>query len=246
MVLVKKLAATITFIAFAGVAATVVWPQPARGSGSEPVTVVNTPGHPVPVTGTMKVVSGSVDATVTGNVGLTGTPTVLAQQSGPWTVGLSNNSVTLAGTPTVIIGNAATSPVPVRDADNAARSPFAGYCIATGQPSMSLTPNCTIAVPPGARLVVEYVSANMGFISGILGSLAVDATSNGQGSRALFQPARDPVTYYGGVSQAVIGSQARIYSDPGTALTFYFFTENNAIVFGPSGFAYVSGYLVTP
>src|SRR5450759_3881323 len=78
--------------------------KPVDAAVAAAVQVVNTP---LPV-------QGNVNATVTGNVGLTGSPTVT-------------------------IGNSATSPVPVRDADNAARSPFAGSCVATGQPSPVLT-----------------------------------------------------------------------------------------------------------
>ena len=52
---------------------------------TKPVVVVNTPANPVPVTGT-----------ITGNVTITNTPTVGAQQSGLWNVGI-------LGTPTVKI-----------------------------------------------------------------------------------------------------------------------------------------------
>jgi len=52
---------------------------------TKPVVVVNTPANPVPVTGT-----------ITGGVNITNTPTVNAQQSGLWNVGI-------LGTPTVTV-----------------------------------------------------------------------------------------------------------------------------------------------
>ena len=67
---------------------------------TKPVVVVNTPAQPVPVTGT-----------ITGNVTVGNTLNVNAQQSGPWSVGITgtptvridplNNTVVTAARPTV-------------------------------------------------------------------------------------------------------------------------------------------------
>jgi hypothetical protein len=105
----------------------------------------------------------SAPTSQTQNVNVVNTPTVSAQQSGPWNVGIN-------GTPTVAVTNFpdttnvgidpaantvkidATNPLPVHDVDNPARHPFAAACTINnnvGNP-------CTMTlVPPGKRLVIE-------------------------------------------------------------------------------------------
>jgi hypothetical protein len=102
--------------------------QPQQQSGSAPVTVTNTQANPLPVVGTINV---------------NGTPTVNAQQSGNWNVGIA--------------GNSATNPLQVHDVDHAPRKSFAK--------TLRLTMNFgdiaavgTFDVPTGKRLVIEFFS----------------------------------------------------------------------------------------
>ena len=78
------LALSVTFAIIAGVNAT-----PTQASGSAPVTVVNTP---LPVTG---------NATVSGTVNIGNTPTVNAQQSGPWSVDINGTPAVTASAPAI-------------------------------------------------------------------------------------------------------------------------------------------------
>jgi len=102
------------------------------------VQVVNTP-LPVSVQGT---------ATVAGNVGITGTPTVSATQSGIWNVGLADGAA-------INVGNTASNPVPVLEAREPVllteHAPLGADCPAT----------FFYVVPAGKRLVVEHVSGRM-------------------------------------------------------------------------------------
>lgn len=102
----------------------------AQAAGSAPVVVTNTTAQPVPVAQ-----SG------TWNVGITGTPTV----------GLANGS-------TVGINNTATTPVLVRDVDNAARHAIQST-LSLIVPDVSDSASGTVfTVPTGERLVIESVS----------------------------------------------------------------------------------------
>jgi len=115
---------------------------------------------------------GSAPTSQTQNVNVVNTPTVSAQQSGSWNVGIN-------GTPTVTVSNFpatnnvgidpaantvkidATNPLPVRDVDNPARHPFAASCTINNNGGFP----CTLTmVPPGKRLVIEMfqLTANGG------------------------------------------------------------------------------------
>ena len=102
----------------------------------------------------------------TQNVNVVNTPTVTAQQSGAWNVGIN-------GTPTVAVTNFpgttnvgidpaantvkidATHPLLVSDVDNPARHPFAASCTINNNGGFP----CTVTfVPPGKRLVIEMFS----------------------------------------------------------------------------------------
>ena len=93
-----------------------------------PVTVVNTSANPVPVVGTVNV---------------EGTPTVNAQQSGSWNVGIA--------------GNSATNPLQVHDVNNAPRTAYAQTKKLTfNGPDRQILGN--FDVPDGKRLVIESFS----------------------------------------------------------------------------------------
>jgi len=138
----------------------------------------------------------------TQNVNVVNTPTVSAQQSGVWTVGISgtptvgldaaNNTVKFdAANNTVKIDGAA--PVPVRDADNPAGQPFAAACIINNNQGFP----CTLTnVPPGKRLVIEMFQIGNG--GGELG-----LTTNNVHVVWHIQP----------------GQPVRAYADAGTAVT---------------------------
>jgi len=126
MQFLKKCTAAITVVSLVGIALVIVAPQPARGAGGPDVVVTNIP---LPV-------SGNVNATVTGTVGITGVPTVT-------------------------IGNPAGTPVLIRDVDGA-REPFQVY---SGLVLFDPIPNVHQAnfgvVPAGKRLVIEHFSARI-------------------------------------------------------------------------------------
>jgi hypothetical protein len=126
------------------------------------------------------------------------------------------------------------------------QTPFTGSCVATGVPSEILTPNCSVAVPAGKRLVVKFVSAQMYFNSGKLGLLAIDYLTNGTAGRQLYNPV-DAGVLLGGIQNSVVSSPADLSADPGTAVKIWFFAANGSTVpFGGSGYAWVTGYLTKP
>ena len=163
-------------------------------------------------------------AAQTQNVNVLNTPTVNAQQSGLWTVGISgtpavgldasNNTVRFdADNNTVKVDSAA--PVSVREADNPARQPVAGSCVINNNQGFP----CTVAnVPPGKRLVIE-----MAQLSNPNGGMELNVVTNGvQITYTFSQP-----------SQLV-----RAYADAGTAVS---------IAGGQQGMkAAIAGYLIDP
>jgi hypothetical protein len=103
-----------------------------------PVLVTNTTSQPVPT-------AAQGTTSVSGTVGISGTPTV----------GLAAGSQ-------VAITNALTSPVPTRDVDGPAMQPFNYYATLDFSPGFAaagaLDPQ-PFTVPPGKRLIIEFVSA---------------------------------------------------------------------------------------
>src|SRR5215472_1297712 len=126
---------------------------------------------------------------VQGSLGVSGT--VAATQSGAWNVGIT-------GTPTVHVGNAATSPVLVRDVDNPARKPFA---VNTSCVMAAASNNCNaqFSVPAGSELVIENVSVSAAVKTGERTVAQMQVSTNGaihhleipltfQGSFSTFSP----------------------------------------------------------
>ena len=143
---VKNSIGVLVLLLTVGVAVTVVSPQPARGAGSAPVTVVNTAGNPVPVVGT-------VNGQITGDVNVTNSPTVKAQQSGPWTVSVANDG----------------SSLPVSVAGSHLSRPVSDHVMLTGgsQGLQRLLPNGTttpFVIPDGMVLVVTDVEWRSAFL----------------------------------------------------------------------------------
>jgi hypothetical protein len=142
-----------------------------------PVVVTNTLTEPVPVK-------------VTGNVGVGGP--VQAQQSGPWTVGIS-------GTPTVQVASALTNPVFVRDVNDAV------------QPFQTHGP---FNVPAGKRLVIEDLSATAHGVGVTGGSFNVGTRVGGN-----FEFHSFPASFFvgfNGQGNLVAHEQVRLYADPGS------------------------------
>lgn len=104
------------------------------------VRVINTPAEPIPVV-----------AQGTTNVAVQNVPTVNAQQSGAWNVGIT-------GTPTVQLDDSATNPVFVRDVDRPTAQPFQYEVEVTVEEGFG-GQNAVIPVPVGKLLVIENVSA---------------------------------------------------------------------------------------
>ena len=146
--------------------------------------------------------SSAAPTSQTQNVNVVNTPTVSAQQSGVWNVGITgtpsvgldaaNNTVKFdANNNTVKIDPGA--PVPVRDADNPAGQPFAASCVINNNMGFP----CTLTnVPPGKRLVIEMFQ-----IGGSGGELGV--TTNNVHFVWHIQP----------------GQHVRAYADAGTSVT---------------------------
>src|SRR5580692_4677189 len=120
-------------------------PASAASSSRPSVTVANTP---LPVT-------GKINATVSGPVAISGTPSVNAAQSGSWNVGIS-------GTPTVNLGN--TGPLPVTATGDPALSSFTP--VSAGAGGGFGPTGCAATLPnpasTGQILVIENVSASIG------------------------------------------------------------------------------------
>lgn len=140
---------------------------------------------------------------VTGSTAVSGT--VSATQSGPWNVGINNNSV--------------ANPLQIRDVDSPGNQPAMGgdQCIASGS---RCNFDSLYTVPAGKRLVVEYASA-----SGLLPAgqhftcffFPHQGTNFGQ--IALSLPSSPASTSSGTVvAEAVTAQSMRFYADPSTTL----------------------------
>lgn len=176
------------------------WVSQAAPSDKD-VVVVNTASQAVPVQ-TQGV------TTVAGDVNVANTPTVLAQQTGQWNVGLS-------GTPTVQVGNASSSPVLVRDVDNPARQPFQRELdplVAVGQ----FTASDLFTVPAGKRLVIEFATASITTAPGTKMWVRIQTRVNGStNEHSLLPELQGPFAASG--SDFLLAAQSmKIYADPNT------------------------------
>jgi len=183
-------------------------------SGSAPVTVTNVP---LPVQGSI-----SVGNTPNVNIANAAVPV-----QGTVNVGNTAN-VNVANTPTVAVGNPATSPVLMRDTEQPARSPFQ----VGGNSPIDCGPTGIFSVPSGKEAVIEYLSfSGEGFASGTPpmaagASVAIwteTANNNPFGGPAV---SHDIAVLLEGSSQSlgspyshfVATQQLRLYADPGTVI----------------------------
>ncbi len=143
------------------------------------------------------------------DVNVVNTPTVNAQQSGLWNVGINGS---------VNIGNPAASPVPVRDVDNPARQPFQWPFVWSVAPGSFDEFSPFVTVPAGKRLVIETISvqATADVVSHI--RIRIQTTADGQLSGHFID-----VANRGGAAGLTNfhGTHAvRIYADPGSSVRF--------------------------
>ena len=200
--------------AFAGLAGLIALTDPpksgAAASSGPAVTVLNTP------------------LPISGNVGITGTPTV--------NVG-TLPAVSISGTPTVSLAAGAS----FRDADNAARQPFQrnwGCNFAGGN---FCNDSASIVVPTGKELVVEFVTVfgnSASPVKGVFASFVV-ASSGGHLAHVI------PLNFIfddGSVTASGAAQQTRLYADPSTTVS----VTCSLTALSASGFCSgsVSGYLV--
>jgi len=193
------------------------------GMAQTKVTVVNPPSNPVPVNvkGTVPV-SGSVNAAVTGNVGIVGTPVVGVQSS---------------SAPATTINGQTITPVVVRNMDESARHPFQHSFSCTVSPVVGVNCSDHFAVPTGKELVIEYVQ----FYGLELGGNTVITyllnTSVGGLGSTYYYP-RGTATWS---NVPVTHELTRIYADPGSTVTFTGVANSSTSM---SFSATVSGYLI--
>ncbi len=189
------------------------------GGGVKDVLVVNTSAQPIPVT-------GSVGITGTANVNVANSPSVKAQQSGPWTVGIS-------GTANVQVISSVSNPVYVRDVNNALQPFTQEFDLAVA--SNALTAVSSFTVPAGRRLVIENVSAEAHVPSGQHARFFVDE-SIGHVIPTAFQGS------LGGQDALAVNAAVKFYFDPGTVFVQVVRDQS-----GGTGNAFVTldGYFVT-
>jgi Domain of unknown function (DUF4214) len=172
-----------------------------------PVLVTNTPSQPVPVTGTVQ-----------------------AQQSGPWTVGIS-------GTPTVNVASSVGSPIFVRDVNNGVQ-PFQIMVdqIYSGPKSFQ--------VPKDKRLVIEDVSAEAESISGSGPNYYFRLSTSTDGVNYLSHDIPLNLIFSIPVHDFFIGHDlTRIYADPGTFVIGDIVTGGSGVKIVRASMV-ISGYLV--
>lgn len=93
------------------------------------------------------------------DVNVVNSPTVQAQQSGAWNVGITGTPTVNLANNSVQVNNPATNPVLVRDVDISARQPVQVEGFVSVGIGQSSNGKVIYTVPVGKRLVVEFVSA---------------------------------------------------------------------------------------
>jgi hypothetical protein len=155
------------------------------------------------------------------------TPTVNAQQAGPWSVGVDGD---------VQVGNTSGNPVNVRDVDRAHRTPF--------QKSCSGTSSCSVHVPGSGLLVIEYLTMEIVIQDpSVPIQTFVQTTQDGNTTNHVVLPTRTGATpaNFGiyAVSQVV-----RLYADAFTQLGVMGSVINSSGISPTSFYMTISGYQV--
>lgn len=194
---IPQFAAAIMLMAMVGLTLSIVAPSPARGAGSAPVTVVNSPEEPVPVAlqGT-----GSIAGTVN------------ALQSGPWTVGVSSlPAVQLADGTTFNFNNSPDAPIYTDDLS--ARQAFA-VKLCEGEGCLPEP----VPVPVGNRFVIEYVSGTCRSNGGNPATFVITAWLNGQ-QYSYFISGVQGLVGSGDTNRIMVGAVTRIYADTAVGMS---------------------------
>ena len=155
------------------------------------------------------------------DVNVVNTPTVLAQQSGTWDVGIT-------GTPNI------------RDLDEPARQPYqrtGGLDFAAGQDITTTE----FTVPANKRLVIEYVSAQIIVAEPIFWFSVKTTAGSAQGTH-FFAPMALPNV----AGLHIVSQQTRLYANPGSTVTIEARRYNDLDLDARSGRTGFSGYLVDP
>ena len=159
-----------------------------------------------------------------------------------------SGTVNLAATTSVgIAGNSALTPFFVRDVDNPAAQPFSAKALFSWANGEFLANAFIVAVPPGKRLVIEFVSANVNMppgqkpyhtvlyatdpTFGNLRSIHLNATLQGSSPG-------------GGFDSYVANQPVRIYASPGEYLAVQVYRNSTASTFTDAIADDVAGYLV--
>jgi len=133
--------------------------------------------------------SSSAPTSQTQNVNVVNAPSVNAQQTGTWNVGINGTpAVTVANFPATtnvaIDGSAntvkvdTTNPLPVRDADNPTRQPFRTSVFVSLADGSTLGSATLVPTPIGKVLVIEQISINGNAPSGQKFACVLDVTDN--------------------------------------------------------------------
>ena len=194
-------------------------------ANAQDVRVVNTSANPVPT-------QALGTTAIAGNVSVTNTPTVLAQQNGLWNVSIS-------GTPSVEVGNPANAPVFVRNVDNPARHAFQGS-VTFDIPDNFIGVCPTLAtVPIGKRMVIQYVTARVTLPGGEkIDEIRLRTTVNGV--EAFHDLNVEPT---GVLNRFRVAQSVQVYADP-SALVELCVSRDLAAGLAPVNSATISGYLI--
>ena len=180
----------------------------------KPVVIVNTPGAPVPVAGTVRITTNQ-PVPVTGTVGIT-----------------TNQPLPVTGS--VAVTTTENDPLLVSDVNNIARQPFQRIMFLPAGPS-------SFVVPAGKRLVIEFASMNTSVDTGCrVIALTIQTTVGGTNAGFSLPPTHAMVP---GRSFDTVGQPVSIYADPGTQVSFSTFTQSTGSC-NLLGSISISGYLV--
>lgn len=166
------------------------------------------------------------------SVNVVNTPTVNAQQSGTWSVGIT-------GTPSVQVVNLSDSPVLGRDVDHPARHPFQRGMVIEFETGQGIA-SAQFTVPANKRLVVEYVSAHINLTDGVMSRFSVHTAAGDSTGTHYFAPMSHPLF----PESYTISQQTRLYATPGSTVTVEARRTFNATSLPDTGFATISGHLV--
>jgi len=123
--------------------------------------------------------NGSAPTSQTQNVNVVNTPTVSAQQSGSWSVGISGTPVVGISANNNVVRVDTTNPVAARDVDNPSRQAFQHQFDNLFIPNGSYGVQTTYSVPAGKRLVIEEASLQCAVPTGDVPWVALYTTIQG-------------------------------------------------------------------